>query len=81
MAQGAKPDPEGPAEDSESDVPGEADAEIACDRGCDARLPAGILGLGVTPANAACRFVLEPEEKEDEPAAGVDSAILGVLKR
>ena len=79
MAQGAKPEPVGPAGDSESDVPGEADAEIACDRGCDARLPAGILGLGVTPANAACKFVLEPEE--DEPAAGVDSAILGVLKR
>ncbi|KIJ96824.1 hypothetical protein K443DRAFT_10381 [Laccaria amethystina LaAM-08-1] len=57
----------------------EADAEIACDRGCDAHLPAGILGLEVTPANAACKFVLEPEE--DEPAAGVDSAILGVLKR
>lgn len=58
----------GPAEDSESDVPGEADAEIGCGRGCDARLPAGILGLRVEP-------------EEEEPTAGVDSATVGVLKR
>jgi len=57
----------------------EEPAEIACERGCEARLVAFIRGLVVTPANAVCNLGMEgvPEEAL-ELGRGVDSSVFGV---
>lgn len=80
VAQLARPpDPEMGEGSKLGALSAEVPAEIACERGCEARLVAFIRGLVVTPENAVCNLGMEgvPEETV-ELGRGVDSSVLGV---